>query len=202
MPTILAIETSTRTGSVALARDGVLLSEETFVAERSHNSHIFAPLSELIGDAEIDAVVVGTGPGSYTGVRIGIATAIGISLARDIPLIGVPSVCGIDCDGDYRVVGDARRGSWFLAHVVRGEMTVDPKLMAYEAIEHQIKGEVFTFDVKFPDERVKVMTPAAGVLAKRQSLRALNNLPTAAVEPIYLAAPFITTPKGRGKTLD
>lgn len=186
-----------------MAKDGVLLRELTFIAERSHNSHIFAPLRELVdGAAEIDAVLVGTGPGSYTGVRIGIATGIGISLARNIPLIGVPSVCGVDHEGDYMVIGDARRGACFLCRVSGGEMQGEPELMRLDEIEAKLNGDVFTFDEKSISERARVLSPSAGVLAVRQSLKEINNVPASAVEPVYLSAPFITTPKGRGKTLD
>ena len=202
MPFILAIETSTRTGSVALASDGVVLREETFVAERSHNSQIFAPLGALLGDAEIDAVIVGTGPGSYTGVRIGIATAIGVSMARNVPLFGVASVCGVEADFDYAVVGDARRGVFFWSEVAGGEMLGDPELMSLDALKLRRHEHIFTFDEKPPIAAAVSVTPSAAVLAKLYSRRDLSEIPQVTVEPIYLAAPFITKPKGRGKTLD
>jgi tRNA threonylcarbamoyladenosine biosynthesis protein TsaB len=202
MPSILAIETSTRTGSVALACDGVVLRGETFVAERSHNSQIFAPLGELLGDARIDAVIVGTGPGSYTGVRIGIATAIGISMARNVPLFGVASVCGVEADFDYAVVGDARRGVFFWCEVKNGEIQGNPELMSLDELKLRPYEHIFTFDEMPPMEGALSVTPSAAVLAKLYSRRDLSETPQVAVEPIYLAAPFITKPKGRGKMLD
>ena len=87
----LAIETSTTQGSVALMRDGECLLERAFASERSHNSQIFAPLQEALELATPDLIAVGTGPGSYTGARIGIAAGIGISLTHSASLIGIPS---------------------------------------------------------------------------------------------------------------
>ena len=91
---ILAIETSTALGGVAVVRDGEVCFEKTFSSERSHNSQLFAPLREALAVAgdTLRAVVVGTGPASYTGVRIGIAAAQGIAVSREVPVIGLPSV--------------------------------------------------------------------------------------------------------------
>ena len=79
---ILAIETSTRQGSVALRLGGRVEFAETFASQRSHNSQLFAPLEKALEIAErrITLVVVGTGPGSYTGARIGIAAGQGVAI--------------------------------------------------------------------------------------------------------------------------
>ena len=76
---VLAIETSTPLGSIAVVeQSGNVLFSESFESNRSHNSMLFAPLQRALGTfSEIDAVIVGTGPGSYTGVRIGISAALG-----------------------------------------------------------------------------------------------------------------------------
>ena len=93
---ILAIESSTPRGSLALWRDRRLVAVEEFQSERAHNSVLFGPLEAVLRQAEaLDLIVCGTGPGSYSGVRVGIAAAIGVSLARCVPLIGMPSVCAL-----------------------------------------------------------------------------------------------------------
>jgi tRNA threonylcarbamoyladenosine biosynthesis protein TsaB len=82
-----------------------------------HAELIFSRIAELlarhgIGYADLDRVVTTTGPGSFTGLRIGLSAARGIGLARDIPVIGVSSLVGISlsADGPSTVLLDARRG--------------------------------------------------------------------------------------------
>ena len=82
----LALETSTSQGSLALFDGEALLESYHFQALRGHNSKIYRPLEsmlDVLGDRRLDRLVVGTGPGSYTGVRIAIAIA-------DKPLIPAP----------------------------------------------------------------------------------------------------------------
>ena len=72
---ILAIESSTSRGSLALWRDGRLVAVEEFQSERAHNSVLFGPLEAVLRQAEaLDLIVCGTGPGSYSGVRVGRVT--------------------------------------------------------------------------------------------------------------------------------
>lgn len=94
---LLALDTSTFVGSVAVVRDGDLLAEWSASVRESHGETLLphvARVIELSGltlDA-IDAFAVGLGPGSFTGVRIGVAAAKGLALAQRKPLIGVTSL--------------------------------------------------------------------------------------------------------------
>ncbi len=196
---ILAIETSTSSGSVAIAEDGELHGERSFQSRRSHNSQIFAPLGEILED-DLDGIVVGTGPGSYTGVRIGIAAGMGLALARGIPLMGIPSTQAIDCeDSTYAVVGDARRGDFFWSVGDAIEVLALEKL-GFRALEWE--KPIFTFDAKPPVAAAVVTSPRAAVLARSASVldeRKLNELAASPVEPIYLRPAFVTTPRKPGK---
>ena len=95
MALVLAIETSTWLCSVALGRDGALLAErneegEGFIhAERLHVLAEEVMQEAGVGFAALDAVAVGIGPGSYTGLRIGLSAAKGYAHALGCPLIGV-----------------------------------------------------------------------------------------------------------------
>ena len=78
-----------------------------------------------------DEIIVGIGPGSYTGLRVAAATAIGLQLALGCPAFGCPSVLGYQ-NGSYHVVGDARLGSVFLASVEGKRLTRGPELLPRE----------------------------------------------------------------------
>ena len=94
---ILAIETSTETGSVAWLEEGRCLAEIVFRRRNSH-SEVLAPALEQVAAlagrrvAEAEAVALSAGPGSYTGLRIGAATAKGICAALGVPLYSVDTL--------------------------------------------------------------------------------------------------------------
>jgi tRNA threonylcarbamoyl adenosine modification protein YeaZ len=205
MPCTLALETSTAQGSVAVWREGKVIFEKSFTSERSHNSQLFAPLGEalsLCGD-DLQRIVIGLGPGSYTGVRIGIAAAQGISWSRNVPVIGLPSVIGVE-DENFILCGDARRGAYFTARIADGWLSgeiIQHDAAAFKATHEAESGLVwYSFDAKVPLglEGVILIKPSAAVLAKRaaalpdESIFALEEQP---LEPVYLSAPFITMPK-------
>lgn len=97
MAVILHIETASPVCSAALSRDGELIDIRETNDPRSHASRLSPYIDELmatsgIAFASLDAVSVSLGPGSYTGLRIGVSTAKGIAYAMDIPIIGVSSL--------------------------------------------------------------------------------------------------------------
>ncbi|MDE7148821.1 MAG: tRNA (adenosine(37)-N6)-threonylcarbamoyltransferase complex dimerization subunit type 1 TsaB [Bacteroidales bacterium] len=93
-PTILLLESSTATLSVALCRDGDIASVREKAATRDHAALLLTFVDDVIREsglrpAELDAVAVSKGPGSYTGLRIGVSSAKGLCYALDKPLIAV-----------------------------------------------------------------------------------------------------------------
>lgn len=97
MSVILSLETSTEVGSVALHRDGKLLTTSEVHIQYSHASKVVVMIDQVLTNAgispnQLDAVAVTSGPGSYTGLRIGTSTAKGLCFALDIPLISVGSL--------------------------------------------------------------------------------------------------------------
>lgn len=97
MALILQIETSTSACSVALANNGKELAVKERVEPNIHASHITLFIDEVMRMASVDysdlsAVAVSKGPGSYTGLRIGVSTAKGLSYALEIPLIAVDTL--------------------------------------------------------------------------------------------------------------
>ncbi|HRK16825.1 MAG TPA: hypothetical protein PK490_21265, partial [Prosthecobacter sp.] len=100
MNPVLALDLSTPRGVIAVTCGAAVLFEAAFVSERSHNARLFAPLAEalaVIGERRA-RMVVGTGPGSYTGVRIAIAAAQGVAVSRGWTVAGLPTLaCAPGC---------------------------------------------------------------------------------------------------------
>jgi tRNA threonylcarbamoyladenosine biosynthesis protein TsaB len=94
MSTILQIETATPVCSVALAVNGVTIAAKEQAAQNIHASSLTLFIDEVMQMAklnyeDLDAIAVSKGPGSYTGLRIGVSTAKGLCFALDKPLIGI-----------------------------------------------------------------------------------------------------------------
>ncbi len=97
MSQILIIETSTEVCSVAIAKDGEIISLRESDKGRDHASKVATFTDELLNESgvlaqDLDAVAVSMGPGSYTGLRIGVSFAKGLCYGLNIPLIGVGSL--------------------------------------------------------------------------------------------------------------
>ena len=95
--TILLLETATAVCSVALARDGKVLAELHSDQPNAHSSRLPLFIEQLfeqchVEPKQLDAVCVSSGPGSYTGLRIGVSTAKGFCYALSIPLLSVPTL--------------------------------------------------------------------------------------------------------------
>ncbi|MCC5937237.1 MAG: tRNA (adenosine(37)-N6)-threonylcarbamoyltransferase complex dimerization subunit type 1 TsaB [Lunatimonas sp.] len=122
MAKILSIETAAKVCSVAVHEDGSLLGLSELHLDNIHGRKLIPVVKELLGSLgltgiELDAVAVSKGPGSYTGLRIGVSTAKGLAYAWDLPLIGVDTldalarnVRGFGIEGNLVIpVLDARR---------------------------------------------------------------------------------------------
>jgi tRNA threonylcarbamoyladenosine biosynthesis protein TsaB len=112
---VLAFDTATDVATTALLRDGHVLGERTGTARA-----LLEDVDELLAAAgaaptDLDALVVGTGPGSFTSTRIGLAQARGLALALDVPGAGVSTLVALASSrpGAYAVV-DARRREVFV----------------------------------------------------------------------------------------
>lgn len=98
MAVILNLETATTNCSVSVARDGQLLAiREENSKNYSHSEQLHLFIESVLQEAELnrhdlEAVAVSKGPGSYTGLRIGVAAAKGLCFALDLPLISTPTL--------------------------------------------------------------------------------------------------------------
>ena len=123
--TILAFETSAKAASVALCREGVLLGESYQNTGLTHSQTLLSMAESLMASCgvaagDIDAVGVAAGPGSFTGVRIGVAAAKGFAWGREIPCVGVSTLAAMAVgfgawQGYVCPVMDARRSQVYNA---------------------------------------------------------------------------------------
>ena len=100
MPYILSLDTSTKVCSVAIHLDGNLLARQELLLGKSHSAYLTIICETLLSQcglqlSDMDAFAVGMGPGSYTGLRIGVSTIKGYCYALDKPLIAVNSLEGM-----------------------------------------------------------------------------------------------------------
>lgn len=199
---LLAIETSTHQGSVAVLQGGRLLFNESCGAGRSHSSLLFSTLERALATLppgeHLDRIAVGLGPGSYAGVRIAISAATGLALATGAELLGLPSIAAL-AEGEYIALGDARRSSFAYTHLRDGESLEGPLLLSAAELAEKLTGCPLPL---YTSEPLEIPLPAAPELrypeaerlarlaAAGRSIVARGNL-----EPMYLREPHITLPK-------
>ncbi len=97
---ILGIETSTKTCSIALTDGKKLRDEISLHLGLSHSQRVIPLLDEIlerngIAIKDIDGIAVSVGPGSFTGIRVGVSTARGLAQSLNVPLVGIPSLDGL-----------------------------------------------------------------------------------------------------------
>jgi len=193
---ILALELSSRRGSLAW-RDGGI----EWANDRRNSGEFFRNVAETQKRfGAPDRIIVGLGPGSYAGTRIAISTAIGLQMATRAELVGLSSLCAIECDApEYAVVGDARRQSFFLAQI-RDRILMGPPVLQSEA---ELRIALDDLKTRMPIIAVEPLPQFNGVPVCHPSARILAQLaadPNRAfvlppLEPMYLREPHITTPK-------
>jgi tRNA threonylcarbamoyladenosine biosynthesis protein TsaB len=188
---ILAFDTATDVATSALVSDGEVLGERT-----SRAVTVLEDVDALLRQAgahtrELEGIAVGIGPGSFTGVRIGLATARGLALALGVPVAGVSTLAALaaGAPGALPVV-DARRGEVFVLEdeplvlapaalpLTRGTLCVGSGAVRYRSVLEAAGAEVP------PDEDERHL-PRARFHA--QLARSFG--PAEAVEPMYLRVP-------------
>lgn len=198
---ILALDTSTPHGHVALLADGDVRLDESFTADRGHSALLFPILERARSLApRIDLVAVGLGPGSYAGVRIAIAAALGFEMGLGARLVGVPSVATLATPARrYLAIGDARRATFYFTEVENGVCVDGPRLLSEAELRAVLAGATlpvlcaaavpgFPGAVEALPDAVRLARLAAadrGIVARGE------------LEPIYLREPHITQPKPR-----
>jgi len=215
---VLALDTSTPYGSVALADAEVLVGEVRLLSPDSHSSRVLpaaAFLLERVGwtPAELDGFAVTTGPGSFTGLRVGLSTIQGLALAAGRQCLGVPTLDVLAsriCGAADRLVAvlDAFRGEFFAAIYDREARPVEePFVSAPEALVDRVPGGAALIGdavqrlrerilARRPDALFPTRSPfLAGTLARQAAARlaAGEGIAPEALRPLYLREAQIRT---------
>lgn len=191
---ILAFDTATGVATSALVRDGQTLAERVSVPGR-----VLEGVDELLREANVepgslDAIAVGTGPGSFTGLRMGLAAARALAFALDLPVAGVSTIAalGAGAPGALPVV-DARRREVFTlvdeAPVARrpGELTLEPGTLCVGDGAVRYRDVLEALGAKVPPDDSQLHVPRASLHANL----ATGFGPAEKVEPIYVRAPDV-----------
>ena len=169
MSKVLAIDTSTSRSCVAIIDGTDVLYIVFREGATAHGPSLPALVQEALAVSDVDEVVVGMGPGPFTGLRVGIAFAQSFALAREIPVRGVCSLDAIAAqitDKDFIITVDARRKEVYWARYIDGNRVGDPAVN----FPADVNGAIIHADL-FPD------------------MVALVNLSGNIIEPMYLRRP-------------
>ncbi|WP_194774889.1 tRNA (adenosine(37)-N6)-threonylcarbamoyltransferase complex dimerization subunit type 1 TsaB [Pararhodonellum marinum] len=126
---ILSIETSTQICSVAIHKNGALECLSELYQENVHARKLMPLIEGLldhggIASAQLDAIAVSQGPGSYTGLRIGVSTAKGLAYALDLPLLGVDTLKAMA----HRLIGIVPQSAFVIPMIDARRMEVYTKV--------------------------------------------------------------------------
>jgi tRNA threonylcarbamoyl adenosine modification protein YeaZ len=169
MSKVLAIDTSTSRTCVAVIENGSILYSGYRDGATAHGPSLPALVQEALAISEVDEVVVGMGPGPFTGLRVGIAFAQSFALAQEISVRGVCSLDAIAAqidESDFVITVDARRKEVYWARYINGVRVAEPAVN----FPADVMGISIHADL-FPD------------------MLSMVNLPGDITEPIYLRRP-------------
>jgi len=193
---VLALDASGPTGAIAVTEGEKALFSATFDSPRGRGGQLFPLLAEALALSP-GRIAVGTGPGSYNGIRSAIAAAWGAHIATGIPVVPACSLLAVGggCR-EFIAVGDARGDSFYYAHIDGGFLADGPRLVDRETLaallDHTPHTPVFCPSPLDIAPRA-IVSEADAVRLTTISL----GLPVAAEtpEPLYLKPPHITTPR-------
>jgi tRNA threonylcarbamoyladenosine biosynthesis protein TsaB len=186
---LLAFDTATDVTTSALVDDGRVLGERVGVA-RALLDDVHVLLDEAgISKSSLDALVVGTGPGSFTSTRIGLAVARGLGLALDIPGAGVSTLAALASiePGAYPIV-DARRREVFVEGpraVGPDDLTLDPGTVCIGSGAVRYRSTFERMGAVVPPDDDERHVPHA----RLHAALATDYGPVERIEPIYVRLP-------------
>ncbi len=217
---IAAVDTSTPLGSVALMEDGRVVAEDAHRVSNAHGESLMPMVDALFARAgwrprDVARWGVGVGPGSFTGVRIGVATVKGIAIATGAEVVGVTSLDAVafGLEDDARAIASvvsAMKGELFVQVVRAGEVLLAPTNVKLSAVTATLASLAIT-ELVIAGEAAELVDVAALPFGCTVIRTPPNDLPRAAsiaklasqrspididaLEPTYVRAPEITKPR-------
>lgn len=201
---VLGLDTSSPAVSAALvsltASGAEVLAESVVVDGRRHGELLAQGVRSVLAGRRPDAVVVGAGPGPFTGLRVGLMTAAAMSDALSVPAYSVCSLDGL-ADGDVVVVTDARRREVYWARYVAGSRVEGPAVVRPADLAARLvpgdrvvgAGAVLHRDV-LGEVDGSVLHPSVPRLVSRAAGRVLAGEPGDGLTPLYLRRPDAVEP--------
>ena len=189
----LAFDTSSSLGSIALGNDKVVVQSIDFQGPQRHSAALFPALVRLgLPRLKLRRIIVGIGPGSFSGIRVSLAAAQGIALAQGVPVIGICSAYSVAWQhkdvAQLGVFADAKRREAFCTAFRNGELEKETYLLPMaELAEHAAKFTLAVSAEPLPGIPTRVYPRAQDLLALPDSLSGwVTRQP---LEPIYLREP-------------
>lgn len=210
---VLALDTALNACSVALVEDERVLARLTEPMVRGHQERLALMVQEVMAQAglafsALDRIAVTVGPGSFTGLRVGLAFAKGLSLALDRPCIGIGSLqalaASVPSEGLVAAVIDGRRGQLYVQAYIDGHSVMAPDALSAEVAAARL-GELWQggpVTLVGPGasalagifaHATRVECPAADPVAIAQQASIAPIVPP---KPLYLRAPDAKLPGG------
>ncbi len=200
---ILGIETATLNCSVGLVHGNQIVGQKNILNRAVHSEKLIELVDEVLKPdftfADVNAIAVSIGPGSYTGLRIGLATAKGLAFYRQLPILPVPTLTALEATVRREEIGDSiffiksHRDLVYYTVVKKNEPLILKREIAYAPIgmvadlypQHLLIGDN-VFDGQF-GERLTVCFPMGEIVARLGANYFEDLLPLSrkAIEPDY-----------------
>lgn len=200
---ILAIETSHPYASLCLRLGDDIAYSTHWQAERNHDEYLFPALQQAfaaLGENTLDYILIGAGPGSYGGVRVALAAAVGISAVKGAKTVAICSWLGLAPTGTA-IISDARRGGWTLMHP-NGSIEV----LSADELKQLLNNGLIAATIESEEmmQRCGISVSAYGLQPTAENITRAwlslspaqqQQLQQAPPEPIYVRPPHITAAK-------
>lgn len=200
---ILTIETSQNKASLCVCRDGEIVYSTSWETERNHDAFLFPALEQALSLPDTpapDLILVGAGPGSYGGIRVALAAAVGISVVKESRIAAICSWCGLS-DSNTAIISDAKRGGWTIR---RPDGTIE--VLTIEQLKQELDNglTIATVEAEETLQKHQLTAKLYQLLPTAESITQawLNLSPeeqetilNQPAEPIYVRPPHITAAK-------
>lgn len=200
---ILSFDTATKALSVALTAKGQLIDKIESFSEKTHSERLMPAIDEILKRSEIslssiDLIAVGNGPGSYTGIRIALSTALGLVHSTNTPLISVSTLQAMTSEDrvlEFSLL-DARGGRLFVGGYVGDDSVFDDRQTTAEALAKTIQND-------FAERKIRLLGNGAPILAPLISMSDVEIIEDRWPDAFRLAviASSIYETRGRGMDL-